>query len=168
MQWAKPKLFRELPPLNVSEDKWILNPLERTETLRDIMMTRFNASHDLIKWETGQYESIPWNKTLSTEDVKLITIGTGNKSSGTDKITFRLLPACWEQIGDQVKNLFQACLQLGHLPTMFRVAEIILLPKPGRDLVTAKGWRSISLLYCLGKGLERIVAKRMAWLAIEH
>lgn len=105
---------------------------------------------------------------MSTGDVKLSTLRTGDKSPGADKITVRLHEACWEQIGEQAKNLFQACLQLGNFPTMFRVAEVILLPQPGRELASAKGWRPTSLLSCIGKGLERLVAKRMAWLAIEH
>lgn len=65
-----------------------------------------------------------------------------------------------------MKNIFQACLDYGHFPTEFRGAEVVFLPIPERELATPKGWRPISLLSYLGKGLERIVAKRMAWLAI--
>ncbi|KAI0992584.1 hypothetical protein K3495_g15601, partial [Podosphaera aphanis] len=168
MQWAKPKIGRDPPPLKIAEDRWISDPLERAEALRDTLLTRFDATRDLSTWESEQPESIPWSPTLSLEDVTSSTLGTGDKSPGSDKITVRLLRACWSAIGDQVKTIFQACLEHGHFPSAFRVAEVILLPKPGRDLTTAKGWRPISLLSCLGKGLERLVAKRMAWLAIKH
>ncbi|KAI0994466.1 hypothetical protein K3495_g13716, partial [Podosphaera aphanis] len=156
------------PPLKVSEDKWLIDPLERAESLRDSLLTRYNAAQDLDTWETGQIESIPWNASLTLEDVTANTLSIGDKSPGSDRITVRLLRACWGAIGEQVRCLFQACLEHGYFPSAFRVAEVILLPKPARDLSTAKGWRPISLLSCLGKGLERLVAKRMAWLAIKH
>lgn len=36
-----------------------------------------------------------------------------------------------------------------------------MIPKPNRDPSTHKGWRPISLLSCLGKGLERLIARRL-------
>lgn len=47
-----------------------------------------------------------------------------------------------------------------------------MIPKPGkRDLTTAKAWHPISLLSCLsclGKGLERLMARRLAHAAMHH
>ncbi|RKK07362.1 hypothetical protein BFJ67_g18308, partial [Fusarium oxysporum f. sp. cepae] len=44
-----------------------------------------------------------------------------------------------------------------------------MIAKPGRrDLTTPRAWRPISLLSCLGKGLERLVARRLAWACIHH
>ena len=43
---------------------------------------------------------------------------------------------------------------------------MVLLEKPNRDPTTIKGWRSIDLLSRIGKGLERLLAKRMVHLAI--
>lgn len=42
----------------------------------------------------------------------------------------------------------------------------MFLPKNGRDPSSVKGWRPIALLSCLGKGLERLLAKRMSHLAV--
>ena len=168
MQWAKPKSCRKPSPLKVAEDKWLSDPLERVESLRDTLMARFDADKDLSIWELDQPERIPWDNKISLSDVTECTIGGNNTAPGNDKLTVRLLKSCWTVIGTHVRNIFQACLQHEHFPTAFRVAEVVLLPKPGRDLSTPKGWRPISLLSCLGKGLERIIAKRMAWSVIEH
>ena len=44
-----------------------------------------------------------------------------------------------------------------------------MIPKPGkRDLSLPGSWRPISLLSCLGKGLERLIARRVAWAAVEY
>lgn len=61
MRWVKPKLCQEPPPLKVGEDRWVSNPLERAERLRDSLMARFNAAHDLLTWGDELPESIPWD-----------------------------------------------------------------------------------------------------------
>lgn len=63
-------------------------------------------------------------------------------------------------------HLFCACLRLGYHPSCSKLAEVVFLPKVGRDPSSVKGWRPILLLSCLGKGLERLIAKRMSVLAI--
>lgn len=44
-----------------------------------------------------------------------------------------------------------------------------MIAKSGRrDLTEPRAWRPISLLSCLGKGLERLVARRLAWVCIHY
>lgn len=168
MRWAKPKPAKDPPPLQVSPNQWVSDPLQRTIALRDSLLARFNAGNDINTWEDGQLDYIPWDGQVTLEDVTAATIGCKETAPGHDKITVRLLKACWRTIGSHIRDLFQACLDLEYFPTPFKVAEVVLLPKTGRDLTSPKGWRPISLLSSLGKGLERLVAKRMSWLAIKY
>ncbi|KAG0156970.1 hypothetical protein PDIDSM_4153 [Penicillium digitatum] len=51
----------------------------------------------------------------------------------------------------------------------WKVAEVAMIPKVGKkDKSSVRSWRPIALLSCLSKGLERIVAKRIAWTARTH
>ncbi|HQT72233.1 MAG TPA: reverse transcriptase domain-containing protein, partial [Thiobacillus sp.] len=51
----------------------------------------------------------------------------------------------------------------------FKEAEVVMIEKPGkRDLSKTRAWRPISLLSCLGKGLERLIARRLAWASIRY
>ena len=44
-----------------------------------------------------------------------------------------------------------------------------MIPKVGRtDRTSPRSWRPIALLSCIGKGLERTVARRIAWTAMTH
>ena len=44
-----------------------------------------------------------------------------------------------------------------------------MMPKVGKtDFTTYRSWRSIALLSYLGKSLERIVARRIVWTALQH
>lgn len=168
MRWAKPRPAAEPPPLQIDENRWLSDPRERASALRDILLARFSGENDISIWENGQEERIPWDTELSLDDMTSATVSVNNTAPGADKITVRLLKACWSHPGPLVKDLYQACLKIGYFPTAFRVAKVVLLPNPGRNLSTAKGWQPISLLSSLGKGLERLVGKRMAWLTISH
>src|SRR5437667_3687962 len=44
-----------------------------------------------------------------------------------------------------------------------------MISKPGkRDLTDISSWRPIALLSCLGKGLERLLARRIAFKTVWH
>ena len=44
-----------------------------------------------------------------------------------------------------------------------------MLPKVGKKNRTSVcSWRPIALLSCISKGLERIIARRIAWTALTH
>ncbi|KJZ69582.1 hypothetical protein HIM_11019 [Hirsutella minnesotensis 3608] len=110
---------------------------------------------------------IPFPDQVSFEEARDATLRTGNTSPGSDNITVRMLRAVWHAIGSLVHRLYQGCLTIGHHPKPFREAEVVMIAKLGRrDLSTPRAWRPISLLSCLGKGLERLIARRLAWASI--
>ena len=112
---------------------------------------------------------IPFAQEVTLEEAEDATIKTGNTSPGADNITVKLLQAVWSIIGGHVCRLYQGCLSVGHHPRAFREAEVVMIPKPGkRNLSCPRAWRPISLLSCLGKGLERMIARRLAWASIHY
>jgi len=73
----------------------------------------------------------------------------------------------WPVLGPIIARLYRRCLETGWHPKPFRTAVICVLDKPGeRDRTSPRSYRLISLLSVLGKGLERIVARRLAWVAV--
>ncbi|KAF5264884.1 hypothetical protein FOXYS1_4321, partial [Fusarium oxysporum] len=93
----------------------------------------------------------------------------GSTSPGSDNITVDLLKAVWHIIGTHVRHLFERCLSTGHHPKPFKEAEVVMIAKPRRrDLTSPRAWRPVSLLSCLGKGLERLIARRLAWAAVHY
>ena len=51
---------------------------------------------------------------------------------------------------------------MGYFPKAWKHAKTIMVPKPGKDLSSAKNYRPISLLSCLGKLFERLLAGRIS------
>ncbi|OAQ63773.1 endonuclease/reverse transcriptase [Purpureocillium lilacinum] len=119
-----------------------------------------------------QAKRLYWRNLIDSftdTEVQDATIRTGKTSPGSDNITVKMLKAAWHIIGEHVRRLYEGCLRLGHHPQPFREAEVVMIAKPGRrNLSTARAWRPISLLSCLGKGLERLIARRLAWASIHY
>lgn len=172
-KWRKATDRFQPPPL-IDGDRSISDPTERAAHLRDKLLQRKSAAEDLTDpWE-GEHPpngSIKWDTTVTEEEAKKATTGSGNTAPGADGISVALLQLAWPAVGDYITDLFRGCLALGYHPLPFRSAEITIIPKPGKPekaYTTAKGYRPISLLSCIGKGLERLMARRVSLLALEH
>jgi hypothetical protein len=145
--------------------------LEKAHALRKELLERCSEGDDLegnpLEAQVTPSREIPWPEHLALEELAAHTIRVTSTAPGTDGITVRLLRACWDTIKKPVRQLFEACLNLGYHPKPFRTAEIVMLRKPAKkDLANPRSWRPIALLSCLGKELERIFAKRVSSLSV--
>ncbi|KAF4332062.1 reverse transcriptase, partial [Fusarium beomiforme] len=135
--------------------------LDKANALRRATLERRTADDDIENpWIPVSFpRSIPFLLEISLEEAQYATLHTGNTSPGSDNITVDLLKAVWYIIGTHVRRLFERCLSVGHHPKPFKEAEVVMIAKPGRrDLTSPRAWRPVSLLSCLGKGLERLIA----------
>ena len=169
--WHKLASNLKAPPLEVNGEI-IEDTLAKAEALRAEVLERFSAEDDLDydpiadeHWSgTGD---LVWNPSASLEEVERNTIGVSSTSPGTDKVTVRLLKACWGSAGPAIHGLFNRCLALSYFPQSWKLAEVAMLPKVGKkDKSSVRSWRPIALLSCISKGLERIIARRLAWTAL--
>ncbi|KJZ68077.1 hypothetical protein HIM_12533 [Hirsutella minnesotensis 3608] len=165
VRWLKPSGPFQAPPLQI-DGRVYETQLEKATALRRATLERRTASDDIPDpWiPVNTDKMIPFPDQVSFEEACGATLRTGNTSPGSDNITVRMLRAVWHAIGSLVHRLYQGCLSIGYHPKPFRGAEVVMIAKPGRrDLSTPRAWRPISLLSCLGKGLERLIARRLAW-----
>ena len=170
--WHKLSPNQQDTPLIVNELS-ITDPLEKAEALRQEILNRFSAADDLPNPPppndaNAPGHTLPWDHHISMEEVERNTIGVTSTSPGTDRITVRLLKACWAHVKEHICHIYRNCLKLNHFPTSWKTAEVAMIPKVGKkDRTSPRSWRPIALLSCLGKGLERIVARRIAWTAMK-
>ena len=79
------------------------------------------------------------------------------------------LKKAWPVYKEEVTRLFQSCLEEGSHPSVFKNATLCALPKPGKcPRSLPRSYRLIALLSCLGKVLERVVARRLAHIALKY
>ncbi|KAI1858285.1 uncharacterized protein JN550_012816 [Neoarthrinium moseri] len=171
VSWHKLSLGLSAPPIAANGTTYE-SQLEEAKALRKATLERNNASNDINDpWSVNVQPrtSIRFDLEITSEEVEACTVGSRSTSPGVDGLTVRILKACWPVIGERVRNLFQTCISNGHHPAPFKVAEVVMIPKPGKKDYSDPGtYRPISLLSCLGKGLERLLARRMAWTVVEH
>jgi ribonuclease HI len=104
---------------------------------------------------------------ITAQDIRIAILKAGNTAAGADEIPTKVLQVAWPQIESVVLDLFQKCLHYGHHPACFRNAILAIIPKPNKaDRTSPRSYRPIALLSVLGKGLERLIARKMSWLAI--
>lgn len=156
----------------VWEDKAYATAEERAAILRERLLGRGDASADISDpWAPDIHpeHQIPALTPPSLEEVAASVLGVGNTSPGSDGITVDLLKIAWPIIGLHVRFLYTRCIALGYHPQPFKEAEAVFIPKAGkRDQTMPSAWRPISLLSCLGKGLERLIGRRISILALQY
>ena len=86
-----------------------------------------------------------------------------NKSAtGEDEVSYRMIKQLPQGFKEKLCQIYSDSIRLGHFPTAWKSAIIKMIPKPQKDAKFAKKFRPISLLSCVGKVLERILAHRIA------
>ncbi|KAM4058241.1 endonuclease-reverse transcriptase domain-containing protein [Hirsutella rhossiliensis] len=170
VRWLRSPGAFQPPPLQVGDIVYETQ-LDKANALRRATLERRTADDDIPDpWiPVDTMKTIPFTQHVSFDEVRDATLRTGNTSPGPDSITVQMLKVVWHVIGSHVHRLYEGCLTIGHHPKPFREAEVVMITKPRRrNLSTPRAWRPISLLSCLGKGLERLIARRLAWASIHY
>ncbi|TQV90123.1 endonuclease/reverse transcriptase [Cordyceps javanica] len=170
-RWMKPRQRLQPPPIQVG-DATYSTEIEKAMALRREKLERRDASDDIPDgWRPAVNPSkeVSFARTISTKEIEKAVLHTGNTTPGSDGITTKMLRAAWPHIASPLTTLYNACLWRGHHPSVFKAAEVVMIPKSNkRDLSDVSSWRPISLLSCLSKGLERVIARRMAHAALKN
>lgn len=83
------------------------------------------------------------------------------KAPGYDLIDATLLKNLPHKGVIKLVNIFNASLSLEHFPGQWKIAHVVMVPKPGKPPHEATSYRPISLLPVIGKLFERILLNRM-------
>lgn len=85
---------------------------------------------------------------------------------GVDGISIALIMLVIQVIKPSLINLLNGCLSCGVFPRIWKTAKVSIIRKQNKaDYKEASNYRPISVLSSLGKVLEKIIQRRLAWLA---
>jgi ribonuclease HI len=91
------------------------------------------------------------------------------KAPGISYLNFKALRLLWNWDCNRIISVVQKSIQLGYYPIVWKRAKGILLRKPDKpDYAIPKAYRVISLLECLGKVVEKVVAGKVASFCESH
>jgi hypothetical protein len=122
-----------------------------------------NTQAELIKRKMKKKICLKKNKSLpiTEKEIKSILKQLPNSSPGPDIIHNRSLKNYTKLLLIHLVKIFNAIVDIGHIPQEWKNANIILLLKPKKEKKVPSSYRPISLLSCLGKVLEKIVKQRL-------
>lgn len=83
------------------------------------------------------------------------------KAPGFDLITAQVLKNMPKKGIKLIQLLFNAAIKLRYFPSIWKVAEIKMIPKPGKPPNDVKSYRPISLLPIISKLFEIVIQKRI-------
>jgi hypothetical protein len=85
------------------------------------------------------------------------------KAPGPDKLSFGAIRLLWKWDKERVVSLAKAVIRTGRHPAVWKRASGVVIRKPGKDDYTKlKAYRTISLLSCMGKVVEKVVAELLS------
>lgn len=84
------------------------------------------------------------------------------KSPGSDKITNTMIINLPNSALRTIMFIYNSMLRIGYFPPSWKQSEIVMIPKPGKDITQVSSYRPISLLPVLSKIFERLILKSLA------
>ncbi|GFS52361.1 retrovirus-related Pol polyprotein from type-1 retrotransposable element R1 [Trichonephila clavipes] len=106
-----------------------------------------------------------FNPSFSYDEVNtIVSMLKLNKSPGPDSISNEIIKQFQLAFPSFLHKLFNVCLGLGIFPRIWKLAQVILIPKVNEFRVPhLDNLRCISLLPALGKCLEKLFVNRISW-----
>jgi len=83
------------------------------------------------------------------------------KAPGSDGITNKMIRHMPPKAVMHLVAIINAILRLRHFPDVWKMADVIVIPKAGGQLQFPQNYRPISLLPCLGKVAEKVILGRL-------
>jgi Reverse transcriptase (RNA-dependent DNA polymerase) len=174
--WSFPKWARGIrnyptPPISQGNDRPRATSHEdKCEALRSELYQPPPPLDQIFEPDTSTRleNNLPFTDVTPEEVCDAIVLSKNNSAPGHSQITYQVLKWAWSNPNGQkhILSLMQKCLRNGYHPKSWRKAIAIALRKPNKpDYSNPRAYRLITLLECLAKVLERIVAKHLTFLA---
>jgi len=84
-----------------------------------------------------------------------------NKAPGHDEIPNKALKSLHNVGVARLTNIFNAAMRISYFPTTWKKADVVLIPKSGKNPLFPENYRPISLLPTIGKVFEKIILNRL-------
>lgn len=130
---------------NIYKDTLESDEPERTE------MIEITQNSD--EMELGFNMKAPGKETF----LEAIRKAANKKAPGEDGITAEVIKIEKEKLAEILARIMEKCLDIGYFPQDWKQANVVMIPKPGKNQQTAKGWRPICLLKVLAKIMDKVM-----------
>ena len=106
---------------------------------------------------------LPYNLPFSRREMDSALQLCKKTAPGSDDIPYQMVSHLPESSLEFLLTLFNKIFREGTVPTTWKEAIIIPIPKPGKDAAIPGNYRPISLTSCICKLMEKMVNFRLTW-----
>ena len=158
------------PPIRSQTNDWARSDEEKSQAFATHLSSTFvpfPSNDKLMDNEISKYMDSPYqmdypiNKFTNSELIELIKEINPKKSPGHDLISGKILKEATQTCYKAITQIFNAIIRINYFPSLWKLAEIIMILKPGKKPDEVKSYRPISLLPILSKIFEKLLMKRL-------
>lgn len=167
--WKYSKKFQNnvthVPPIRDRENKWAKSDKEKATLFADHLASIFNEVqssevHSDNESDATNLQSIPETSLSEIHHVIMCELKK-KKSPSFDLLTAEILQHLPLTIMFKLTQIINSSFKIGYVPSLWKVSEIMMIPKPGKPTSDIKSYRPISILPILSKVYEKILLRRM-------
>lgn len=162
---------QHISPIKMNNGKWARTDKEKAKTFAEHLQNTFmpyppeisEAENSEITnfLDTPLQMDLPIKKFKVSEVKDTINKLNPKKTPGYDMVTGKLVKELTIKGITYITHVFNAILRTNYYPEQWKRAQIIMIPKPGKDLNKVESYRPISLLPIVSKVFEKLFMKRL-------
>ena len=117
-----------------------------------------------IELKENNFRTLEWSTVTETEMKQVILTSASNKASDSDDLSFMIIQRVFKTILKIFYKIYSTFIEHEYYPQCWRKdTEIILKKIEKSDYSKSKIYRMITLLNCLSKVSEKIIATRLSY-----
>lgn len=154
------------PPIKINQNEWAREDKNKADVFAAHLEETFKPyDGQVVNDNNDGSELISDDSTLASATLRELKHEIEDlkpkKAPGYDLITGEVLKALPRKALIKLLHILNAALRLKHVPSQWKVAEVIMVLKPGKPPNEVKSYRPISLLPIISKIFERILLRRL-------
>lgn len=155
---------QHVSPIKEKNGRWAANNEQKAKRFAQHLEEIFQPNAEdtnAPNWEEIIQDELEIKLVTPKEVVNEIRHLSLKKSPGYDLITGEVLRHLPRKAVVKLTTIINATFRLKHVPDLWKVAEVIMIAKPGKPVHEASSYRPISLLPILSKLFEKLFLKRL-------
>lgn len=153
------------PPIKNEDGSWARNNQQKANRFAQHLANTFTANEgeEQLEQMMQNQDNLEIAFTTPKEITKMIKENINpKKAPGFDLITGEILKHLPKKAIVKLTHIINAAFRLKHVPSLWKIAEVIMIPKPGKPPNAVSSYRPISLLPVISKLFEKILLKRLS------
>lgn len=155
----------QIPPIRLEDNKWARNNEQKATRFANHLEKIFQPHEDQDEEFNLEEHQQDEHEIPSTSPKEVITEIKENinpkKAPGFDLISGEILKQLPKKAIIKLTNLINAAFRLKYVPSLWKIAEVIMIPKPAKPPHEVSSHRPISLLPVMSKLFEKLLLKRL-------